>query len=168
MERWHIPVLSVRGRQQTFPPEQLQAAASSSLHFVSLLIWSFTNIIYLCPSIGIYHSRTEDVEAAGASMMARPPSYSQLYHHRGHQDRLDHEDSEGGSQSSLGEPPPYKSGMTLSFSFKAFNLFSSNSDENINPLNTSNCTLERNELRLTWKILIKNLHFSIYHFWTHS
>jgi len=55
------------------------------------------------------YTLTEDVEAAGASMMARPPSYSQLYHHRGHQDRLDHEDSEGGSQSSLGEPPPYKS-----------------------------------------------------------
>merc|ERR1712029_403447 len=79
------------------------------------------------------YTLTEDVEAAGASMMARPPSYSQLYHHRGHQDRLDHEDSEGGPQSSLGEPPPYRSGMTLSFSFKVFNnLFSSNSDENIN------------------------------------
>ena len=113
MERGHIPILPVCGRLQTFPPEQLQTAASSRLHFVSLLIRLFT-----CLSIGTCHSRTEDVEAAGASMMAQPPSYDQLYHHRGRQDPLDHDDSDAGSQSSLGEPPPYKSGMIYHLFFK--------------------------------------------------
>ena len=52
--------------------------------------------------------RSEDVEAAGVSMLAEPPSYSQLYQHGG---RQDHDNSDDGSESSLGEPPPYKSGM---------------------------------------------------------
>merc|ERR1712012_227965 len=52
------------------------------------------------------YTLSEDVEAAGVSMLAEPPSYSQLYQHGG---RQDHDNSDDGSESSLGEPPPYKS-----------------------------------------------------------